>query len=352
MSNRSVLELQRQWWTRTNTRPLVGLFAPVDIPCTGMDLEVPPSAIAERKRRNAAALSVVGGDKLAVACVNFGPAFVPSLAGAGFHCDANTSWSVPVADRIQDVRVRPFDPGHPRFQAYVARLEPLLASWSWDTFLPGLADYLGPLDILAGMLGAERLALAMLDDPGDVRRHAMDAAEFLRDMLAHELALHRQAGMTEGCTDVFSTWLPGRGVRYSEDVSALVGEVHFREVFLEANAAWIAGLDSAFLHVHSAALPCLPAILDMPGLGAVEISNDPNGPRLPALIAAARRVQAAGKPLQISNWEHPLDDDEIRRIVTDLAPAGLCVTLQASSLSEARRLYALVFRELGGASSF
>lgn len=341
MSNRSVADLHRLWWARANPRPLVGVFAPVDVPYHGLDLDVPPSAIAERKRRNAEALAAVPGDKLAVASVNFSTAFVPALAGAGFAHDAHTSWALPSAERIQEVRVRPFDPGHALFQAYLARLEPLLATWSWDTFLPGLADYLGPMDILAGLLGPEALALAMLDDPAAVRRHALDAARFLRDMLDYELRLHRQAGLTEGCTDVFSTYLPGRGVRYSEDVSALVGEEHFRDVFLEADAAWIAGLDSVFLHTHSAALACLPAVLDMPGLGAVEISNDPNGPPLHALIEAGRRVQAAGKPLQVSNWEHPLTDAEIRQLMAGLAPAGLCVTLQASSLPEAHRLYAL-----------
>ena len=341
MSNRAVCELQNHWWTRGNAQPLVGIFAPVDVPFSGMDLDVPPSAIAERKRRNAAVLAVVPSDKLSVACVNFGPAFVPALAGAGFTHDAHTSWSVPVAERIQDVKVRPFDPSHELFQAYAARLEPLLAAWSWDTYLPGLADYLGPMDILAGILGPENLALAMIDDPDEVRSHAMNAAQFLRDMLAYELAMHQQAGMTAGCTDVFSTYLPGRGVRYSEDVSTLVGEAHFREVFFEAHAAWIAGLDSVFLHIHSAALACLPAILDIPGLGAVELSNDPNGPRLSALIAAGQRVQAAGKPLQISNWEHPLTEDEIKRLVTELDTKGLCITLQAESIPHAHHLYDL-----------
>lgn len=342
MDNREHVGRQLQWWSRTNARPLVGLFAPVPVPFGGLDIDVPPTQIVERKRRNAEALACVPGEKLAVATVNFSTAFVPSLAGAGFAYDAHTSWALPVASRIQDVKVAPFDPHHPRFEAYLRRLEPLLEAWSWETFLPGLADYLGPLDILAGLLGPEGLAVAMLDDPARVRDRARAAAGMLRAMLDYELNLHRQAGLTGGVTDVFATWLPGRGVRFSEDVAALVGERHFRELFVDADAAAIAGLDSVFLHVHSAALPCLPAILEMPNLGAIELSNDPNGPPLEALIAAGQRVQAAGKPFQLSNWEHPLAEDEIRRVLESLDPRGLCITLQAASLEHARCLYASV----------
>ncbi len=339
MGNRECIITHRQWWTRTHPHPLVGLFAPVPVPFGGLDIDVPPDQIVARKRRNAEALACVPGDKLAVATVNFSTAFVPSLAGAGFAYDAHTSWALPVASRIQDVKVMAFDPRHLRFEAYLRRLEPLLAAWSWETFLPGLADYLGPLDILAGMLGPEALAVAMLDEPALVRDRARAAAGMLRAMLDYELNLHRQAGLTDGVTDVFATWLPGRGVRFSEDVSSLVGERHFRELFVEADAAAIAGLDSVFLHMHSVALPCLPAILEMPNLGAIELSNDPNGPPLDVLIAAGQRIQAAGKPFQLSNWNHPLTEAEIRRALERLDPRGLCITLQAASLAHARELF-------------
>lgn len=338
MKNRDLIPLHLQWWARTNARPLVGLFAPVAAPYGGLDIEVSPKDIAMRKLRNAEALSVVPGDKLMVAGVNFSTAFVPALAGAGFAYDAHTSWALPVATRAAELHIAAFDPAVPLFAQYLRRLEPLLAHWSWDTFVPGHADYLGPLDILAGMLGPEALALEMLDHPDDVRAKALDAAAFLRDMLDYELRLFRQAGLQGGVTDCFATWLPGRGVRYSEDVSALVGEALFRDCFLEADAAWIAGLDSPFLHLHSAALACLPGVLDIPNLRAIEISNDPNGPPMEALVAAARRVQATGKAVQVSNWEHPLTARELDLLLS-LDPTGLCVTLQARSLEEAHALY-------------
>lgn len=341
MNLQGIRQQHEAWWRRTNREPLVGLFAPVAAPYGGLDVDVAPGEIARRKRANAAALGAIPGDKLVVASVNFGPAMVPALAGAGYDRDRHTSWSVPVAARAADLDVKPFDPGHPLIVAYRERLEALLADWSWDTYLPGLADYLGPMDILAGMLGPETFCLELQDHPDALRPHAMAAARLLRDLLAFETGLHRKAGMTDGLTDCFCQWLPGRGVRFSEDCTALVGESHVRGGFLEPNAAWLAGLDSAFMHVHSTALQGLPAILDLPNLGAVEISNDPNGPDLDAIIRAAGLVQARGLPVQVSNWEHPLSDADIARLVRGLEAAGLCITLQAASIGEAERLYRL-----------
>jgi hypothetical protein len=88
------------------------------------------------------------------------------------------------------------------------------------------------MDILSGMLGPANLSIAMMDEPDEVRRRAMDAADFLRDMIGYEVSLHRSAGMIEGVTDCFGIWLEGTGVRGSEDFSALVGLEHFRNFFV------------------------------------------------------------------------------------------------------------------------
>ena len=341
MTNRERADLHIEWWERRNTEPLVHTFAPVDTPYGGLDIDVPPEDIADRKLANIRAAERVPSDKLQVAGVDFSTAFVPALAGAGFEYDETTSWALPIADTVAGLTIPAFDPEHPLFAAYEEREDRLLDAWSWDTFLPALADYLGPADVVAALVGTQNLALDMYEHPSDMQRVLNEAAEFHRQMLAYQLKKHRAAGLTEGVTDVFQQWLPGDGVRFSEDVTAIMGERHYRDFFRAADRQWLAGLDSTFIHTHSAALPCLPALLDMPELGAIEISNDPNGPDLDTIIAAGRQVQAAGKPLQISNWEHPLTEDDIRHLLAELDVRGLCVTLQPESLDHAKELYEL-----------
>jgi hypothetical protein len=267
---------------------------------------------------------------------------VPAIAGTGFSHSDHTSWAEPVAAKITDVKINKFDRNHPLWVAYERRLEELLKHWSWDSYLPSLADYVGPMDILSGMLGPANLSIAMMDEPDEVRKRAMDAADFLRDMIGYEVSLHRSAGMTEGVTDCFGIWLEGTGVRGSEDFSALVGLEHFRNFFVAPLSRVYTSLNSCFLHTHSAAIQCMPGILEVDNLGGIELGNDPGGPGLEQRIAAGRLVQQAGKPLQMGSWNIPLSLADMEHIVTSLEPQGLMVRFETRSQSEARDLYQAV----------
>ncbi|MBI5723826.1 MAG: hypothetical protein HZA50_07710 [Planctomycetes bacterium] len=353
MDQRKTVELQRRWWKRQNTEVLAGHYCPVKTSFGGLDLDIPPKDIGQRKRANAQALleaaEKTGSDVLVAEGVNFSVAMVPAVAGAGFAHDEHTSWSIPVAQCIADVKVNKFDRGNPMWVQYERRLEELLKHWGWDSYLPSLADYLGPMDILAGMLGPENLSIALMEEPDEVRRRAMDAADFLREMIAYEVSLHRSAGMTEGVTNCFGIWLEDSGVLGSEDFSALVGLGHFREFFVEPLSRVYESLDSCFLHMHSAAIQCLPGILEVSNLGGIELGNDPGGPDLDKRIAAGRMIQQAGKPLQMGSWNIPLSMADMERIVKSLDPRGLLIRFQAKSQEEARDLYQAV-KQWGGSA--
>ena len=328
MTNREKAELHKTWWRRENAAPLVAPYIPSASPYGGLDIEVPPASIVARKKANAEVEAGLPGDTLIVAGVEFGPAFLPALAGAGFEHDGHTSWSIPAFRSAAEASVRPFDPAHPLFREYRRRLDSLLEHWSWDTYLPGLADYLGPLDITAGLLGPETLAVELLDNPQAVRRLAHEAAAFMAEVLDYERDLHRQAGLQGGVTDNFGVWLPGRGVRASEDFAALVGPVQFDDFFVEADTRAYANSDHVFMHVHSAACRNMPGFLRTRAIGAIELGNDPNGPDLSARLESAQLIQASGRALQFGSWEIPLPAAEIERAMRTLAPRGLLVRFQ------------------------
>ncbi len=341
MTIRQLIALQMQWWERANAAPLVTTYAPVAAPYGGFDVDVPAAQIAERKIANLRACAAAPADVLPVAYPNLGTAFLPALAGARFEYDGATSWAHPCAASAAELRIAPLDTGHALWRRFEELMRALLLQWSWDTYVPGLTVMLGPMDILAAMLGPETLAMELYADPDAVARAAMDAAGLFLQVHDAQCRMLADAGLTDGMADWMVTWLPGRGVCMSEDFAALVGEAHFRQFFAPADGRIFSQMDSGMLHLHSGALATLPGVLDLPGLRAMELSNDPNGPDLDTLIGAARQVQARGLPLQMSNWERPLADDDIRRLLAALDPRGLKVTLQASSLDEARRLYDL-----------
>ena len=342
MDQRRTVERQRRWWRRENPEVLVGHYFPVEVPYGGLDNDVAPQDIGWRKRANAEAemkaAEAAGSDMLVVEGVEFSVAMVAAIAGAGYARDQHTSWAVPVAEQIGDVRVKSFDRGDTLWVEYERRLENLLKHWAWDSYLPGLADYLGPMDILSGMLGPQNLAMAMVEEPEEVTKRALDAADFLKEMIGYEVGLHHSAGLREGVTDNFGVWLEGTGVRGSEDFAALVGLDHFRQFFVEPLSRVYESLDSCFLHTHSAAIQCFPGILEVRNLGAVELGNDPSGPGWEKRVAAGRLVQAAGKPLQMGSWNIPLPRAQMEAIVRELDPRGLMVRFQATGVAEAREL--------------
>ncbi len=350
LTNRDRIRLHQQWWNRANELPLALIYTP--LPPTpapqhlprrgGLDVDVPPEEIAERKRASAEEQYLAPKETLVTGYVNFATALIPAMLGAGFEYNDNTSWAIPAVDSIVDVKITPFDPTQPLFRAYIERVEAMLAGWTWDTYLPATYAYLGPLDLLAGLLGPQRLATELYDHPDHVKGKAVEAADFLVEMMRYELALFRKAGITGGTPCAFNYWLPGDGFLFSEDFCALTSRKHYAEFFLEADIVFCRAVDSAFLHVHSAGAQCMPAILENPYVRGIELANDAGNRNIRVVIDAARLVQATGLPLQVSSWEHPLEEWEMALVLDELDPHGLLVAFQARSLEEATELYLMI----------
>jgi hypothetical protein len=345
LTNRDRIHLHQQWRRRANTIPLALIYTPLPARPSrwrGLDVDVPVAEIAQRKREGAEAQYLIPKEVLVTGYVNFATALIPAMLGAGFEYNEHTSWAIPTVSSIMDVRITSFDPNHPLFRAYIERVAALLADWTWETYLPANYAYLGPLDLLAGLLGPQQLCLDLFDHPDHVKGKAAEAAHFLVEMMNYELALFRQAGFTDGTPCAFNYWLPGRGFLFSEDFCALVSRKHYAEFFLEADIVFCRAVDSAFLHVHSAGAQCMPAILENAYVRGIELANDAGNRDIRVVIEAAKLVQAKRLPLQVSSWEHPLADWEIALILNELDPHGLLVALQAHSLDEARALYQVV----------
>ena len=224
-------------------------------------------------------------------------------------------------------------------QAYLARWEPLLANWSWDSYLPGMITMFGPGDLLSGLIGPTRLAVEILDNPDFVKGKALEAAQWMREFTAYEIRRLRQAGLTGGTPDAFRHWLPGDGFLVSEDFSVLISNKSYRQMFLDADRYLMEGFDSCFFHIHTVGDQCLPGVMENPNFHAMEISNDVNNHNLVRFIHGAQTIQARGYPLQASNWEHPLVRDEMEAQLAALDPRGLLIGFCSETIEEAQQIY-------------
>jgi len=313
-------------------RPLLRLFPPSRgasrYPNCDNDLSV-DDVIA--KCRLVAARQV-DDDFFPVARVYFGTAMMVALAGGNFSCDGATTWAHPAAGSALGLDVPPFDEDLPLWRNYTKKLRALR-----DADIPGvmigLPDLIGPLDIAAGLLGSEQLALDMMSEPEAVAEVLAKCADLWKQVFDFHV---RELGLREGgMVTVFDNFLPGRSALWSEDFSALIGLETYRKFGLAHDGALARHLDSSLIHVHSAAGRCLPAIKNIEKLSVVEISNDPNGPPLASILEWAAEIQQAGKSVMLSNWERPLSDGEVDAILQTLDPRRLLVTLQCADDAQA-----------------
>jgi hypothetical protein len=310
---------------------LEGVFAnfadPLNPP--SIDLELGAREIFEKNLRRVEGTAEADPDRMPFFAVNYGPAFLPALAGAEFEWDRDTSWSRPSApDPLSDLRIRDFDPSCDLWRSYERKfteVQDLADGWMMST-----CDMVGPFDILAGVVGSERLCIEMAEDSGDLKRLASEATRFWMQVYEAQLSVLKER---HGTADVFGLYMPGRGARWSEDFIALISPRMYEEFVLPCDIRIADSLDTSYIHVHSAAIGSVEAVLRNKTLDGVEISNDPNGPPLADLISAGKAVCETGKSLMMSNWQVDLADDELAMILASLPHRGLIVTHEATKNS-------------------
>ncbi len=339
MNNRDAIRLQEERLKLINKEPLVSNFTPVELPFNGLDIDVPVAEIKDQKLQNAEIASTVQQDKLVTGNINFGPAFGPGLFGAIFKYDKNTSWNHPVTSNIKKLKIVKPSLDNPLWIKYEKRLEKVLEGWCYETYIPCISDFLGPLDTLSALIGPDNLSMALLLEPDIVKEKSIQIAYCLIDIFKYQSSLIKSSGLTSGNADVFSKWLPGGGVTMSEDFSALVSPAHYEEFFLEPDSILAESMNTPILHTHSVAHKTVDKFVKIRNLKSIEIGNDPNGPNMETRITAAQKVQKAGLGLEFGSWCIPLPIKEIDKALSSIKKEGAIFCFQPKSIEESRDLY-------------
>lgn len=339
------IELHKKLWAGELCRPLLGFFAggrPA-APYPDIDIATPAGDLIGKYEREARWVNSLPSDRVAVARVNYGTSLAPALAGADFRYNDYTSWAIPLGGQAEDLDIPPLDRELPLWRSYEEKLR-CLAEHGVEGAVVTSGAMVGPMDILSALLGPERLCTEMMDAPDVLAQKADDCARLWLEVYeAHLEILGRPDGQAG-----FGIYLPGRGCLWSEDVSALLGPAQF-EQFLVPAVRKVAGfLDTAMLHTHSGALACLGLLAGIDELHGVEISNDPTGPPLEAVVEAGVALQATGRPVMFSNWERPLSEPQVETILDRSDPGRTIITLEVTGPEEAQHYHGKVIERFGG----
>ena len=257
------------------------------------------------------------------------------LGAPNRYLTKHTAWSDPIID---DWAARPalrLDPANEWF-ATSRRLLEACVEWAESERIPcfvGQPDLNGPTEILAGLRGAQRLALDFYDNPGEIKPALQEINLAWREAWRQLSAICHRLG---GWFFWMRIWSDRPAVDLQSDVSCLVSRELFDEYFLpfiEQQTAWaertVYHLDGpgAIRHLDSLlALPRLTAIQWVPGAGAPGASH---------WIPLARRIQAAGKRLLLD-----CEPGEVETLARELRPEGLMLSTRCASEQEARDLLA------------
>jgi hypothetical protein len=178
----------------------------------------------------------------------------------------------------------------------------------------------GPSDMLAALMGQD-FYVELVDHPQKIKTLAQQCTQIWIRVLQeqYERFPRFHGGYVAGTSGL---WAPDKIAVYQEDIAGFISTSMYQNIFFECDAAIAAAFEYSLIHLHSASLHILGAVLDIPGLNAVNIVVDPTGPNLDVIIPDLRRIQQAGKALHLHG---DLSEHEIELVNENLSPDGLCI---------------------------
>lgn len=144
----------------------------------------------------------------------------------------------------------------------------------------------------------------------------------------------------EGSTCWMGVWHPGRWYPVSCDFSCMVSREMYEELIVGEVEQEVLYLDGSIYHLDGPdALKHLDRILQIPKLNGVQWVYGAGNPTASYWIPEIRKIQAAGKCVDIH-----VEPEELERMLKELPPEGLLYHISARSEQEARDLLKMTER--------
>lgn len=262
---------------------------------------------------------------------NLGPDVFAGYLGCEIQFGENTSWSVPFVKEWWQFPCVQFDRQNRWWE-----LTQLMLKRSGERFqgkaILGFTDIHGGGDAVAALRDPQTLALDLVDHPEEVLM-AMECVESIWfDVYAEQLDLIRQ--YSAGASTWMNLWHPGKWYPVSCDFICMISPAMVEKFILPELLAEISYLDRSIFHLDGpGALKHLDALLAIDKLGAIQWVPGANSGPIAQWFPILKRIQAAGKGLQIH-----IEPRELESVMETLRPEGLCICTGASTIEEADAL--------------
>jgi len=279
------------------------------------------------------------GDSLPVVCPSLGLASLPTFYGCSLYINRDgTSWNGTLNVNFNNLDWLSFDWESP----WLSRTRKLVKAClhiGADHFITGMSNWLVGADCLASIIGYQKFAAALIQEPDWVRQ-ALDRLwlDFKRLYLEFhaELNLAGQPG---------TTWVPllsnGKYYIITNDFSASISASMYRKFFLEEVIRECQFLDHSIYHLDGPdALRHLNTILEVENLDGIHFIPPPTDATFNRWADVYKRIQEAGKCLIVN-----CDMAEVDAISHNLKPEGLLLDVgNVTSIEDANDLLKLMGR--------
>ncbi len=317
-----------------------GIFVSYDIIHKWADKGYDHEYLLEKVERQAAS-TYYGGDIIPFFRLNLGPGSLASYLGCQANFADDTVWfGPPILHNWNSFKIQ-FNP-HNTLWKVTKELTLLASKRGKDKFLVSFADLGGVMDIIASLVGTEKLCLDLLRYPNKVkelRNHIVKVWIECYDELFN-IVKKNQKG-TLGWLPVLS---PGKTYPLQCDFSAMISPEMYEEFVAPEIQTLARHLDNVSYHLDGPdAVKHLDIILDIPEIDAIQwvpgVPSQGTGSAIP-WISMLRKIQKRKKSLYI----YASEPGQVERLISELSPEGLLICTSCDSEEEARCLVKKVER--------
>ena len=190
-------------------------------------------------------------------------------------------------------------------------------------------------DNLALVRGPETLLMDIALNPEWVKWAMKTASDIQIEAFAEVRRLiSPEVSGVEGSINYGRAWSPLQTLAFDCDVSCMVSNEAFRELFLPPLVETMHTVDHRIYHLDGpGAIHHLDALLALPELHAIQWVPGAGRRQIMQWVPLIRRIQSKGKGVQV--FASP---DEVEPLLREVKPEGLLINTRCETEGEARRL--------------
>jgi hypothetical protein len=328
-----------EYWSRENhDRPLISITAPKDnrpdsyvkAPTTLEDKWLDIEYIISSSREAFASTFYCGE-----AFPSINPDLGPDILGAMLGCDLvfgeNTSWAVHFLHSLDEAKAFSFDPEN-RWWKKIKEITQACVDDARGDYFVGVTDLHPAIDALVSLRGPENICMDLYDNPSFIKKSVFEILDVFKRSFGelHDITTKN----LPGSTNWMGIWHPGRWYPTSCDFICMISGEMLVEFVLPELLKEIEWLDASIFHLDGpGALKHLDTLLDIPRLKGIQWVYGAGQPGASHWISVLKRIQAAGKLIQVA-----VEPEELDILLNELAPEGVMYVTGCKTEQDARDL--------------